>query len=242
MPIRILIADDNASVRSAMRRVLESRHWHIIEAEDGKEAVTKATELRPDLVVLDLVMPVMNGLTASREISSLLPGVPIVMHTLYSSDKVDLEASQAGVRKVVPKSESSVLLSAVEELLDSEPAAPNSEAAPASEAMTPMRRNEDKIREICAQLFAIKNDSEHAKLLAELQQVLHRHIENLRARIVEYPLILERRDHKSIVPNPAIQEITHPEPVADQERVQVVPVNKEQQQTQDPADPQRLTG
>ena len=95
MPIRILIADDNAAVRTAMCHVLESvDDWDIVEAEHGEEAVAKAEEIRPNLVILDLVMPILDGLTASREIAKLLPEVPILLHTLYFSLEVLIEAQK----------------------------------------------------------------------------------------------------------------------------------------------------
>ena len=77
-----------------MRQVLEGaeRNWEVVEAEDGDEAVAKAQELKPDLIIVDLVMPVMDGLMAAREIVKLLPDVPILMHTLYLSESVGQEA------------------------------------------------------------------------------------------------------------------------------------------------------
>lgn len=118
MPTRILIADDNALVRTAMRQVLESvGPWEVIEAANGKQAVAMALESRPSLIILDLAMPVKDGLTTARELAKLLPEVPILMHTLYWSPRIELEALKAGVRKAVPKSESSVIVNAVKELL-----------------------------------------------------------------------------------------------------------------------------
>jgi DNA-binding NarL/FixJ family response regulator len=205
--IRILIADDNASVRAAMRQVLEGAqdYWEIVEAQNGKEAVAKAQEVRPNLVIVDLVMPVMDGLTAAREIAQLLPDIPILMHTLYSSPQVKLEAETVGVRKTVAKSDSSVLVSAVEELLRSQfPGSIGTLSRPSSETVTSMRRTEDKIRELCARLFATDNDEAHAATVVELQGALHQHIERLRERVAEYPVVAERRDR--LPPNAARQE------------------------------------
>ena len=122
MNTRILIAEDNASVRAAMRQVLENvgKHWEIIEAENGFDAVAKAQEFRPDLIVLDLVMPSMDGFTAARVLNALLPHTPILMHTMFASPMVELEAQKIGVRTVVPKSESGTFLSAVEHFLNPE--------------------------------------------------------------------------------------------------------------------------
>src|ERR1017187_9226779 len=122
MPTRILIADD--TVRTALRQLLESvGHWEIIDVENGREAIAKAQELRPQLVILDLVMPVMDGLAAARELSKLLPEIPLLMHTLHWSPQVELEAQKVGVRKVVPKADSKGLVSAIQQALAAEPPA-----------------------------------------------------------------------------------------------------------------------
>ena len=132
MPIRILIADDNALVRGALRQVLDNEgqgQWEMLEAENGLEAVILAQKAKPTLVILDLAMPLKDGFRTAREIGQLLPGTPILMHTLYWSARVELEALKVGVRKTVPKSDSSVLISAVRELLEeSDPSAVADEA------------------------------------------------------------------------------------------------------------------
>jgi DNA-binding NarL/FixJ family response regulator len=90
----------------------------IFEAENGEDAVKQALKVKPDLIILDLAMPVIDGLTASREIAKVLPDIPILMHTLYSSVHVAFQARMAGVRTVVPKSDSRALLSAVRHTLN----------------------------------------------------------------------------------------------------------------------------
>ena len=124
MPTRILIADDNPVVRTAVRQLLESTdHWEITEVENGREAIAKAQELRPNLIILDLVMPVMDGLAAARELSKILPNTPLLMNTLHWSPQVEVEAQKVGVRKVVSKVESQTLVSVVREVLAKEPPA-----------------------------------------------------------------------------------------------------------------------
>lgn len=85
--------------------MLESRpEWKVCgEAEDGQEAVSKAVVLKPDLIILDLAMPIMNGLKAAREICKVMPAVPILMHTTHISSELELEAKKAGVRQVISK-------------------------------------------------------------------------------------------------------------------------------------------
>jgi len=108
-------------VRTAMHQLLErAGDWEIIDAENGQEAIAKAQELAPNLIILDLVMPVMDGLAAAREISKLVPQTPLLMHTLHWSPQVELEAQKVGVRKVVPKADSNELVSAIRHFLNIE--------------------------------------------------------------------------------------------------------------------------
>lgn len=98
--------------------MLESEpDWEVCgEAVSGREAVVKAAELEPDLVILDFAMPRLNGLKAASEINELLPGVPIVMYTMYGAG-VGEEATKHGVSRLVDKSKLGSLVTAVEELL-----------------------------------------------------------------------------------------------------------------------------
>ena len=84
---RILIADDRELMRIALKALFVLRpHWEICgEAADGREAIAKATELQPDVIVLDFKMPLADGLQAANEICRNLPTTPIVMYTLYKS-------------------------------------------------------------------------------------------------------------------------------------------------------------
>jgi DNA-binding NarL/FixJ family response regulator len=203
MPVRILVADDNPQVRFAMREVLEAAGaWEVVEAENGEDAVAKAEEFKPALIILDLAMPVKDGLTASREISNLLPGTPILLHTLYSSPHIQIEAIKTGVRKVVPKSETTVLISAVQDLLN-----PTESSPPPSEDVSPIaadrdsrQRTEDRIRELCAQILSTATNDAPPPVLSELRDLLHTHIESLRARLAQYPSISERRAHDTVSP------------------------------------------
>ena len=118
MPTRILIAEDSSAVRTALRTLLEGAGpWEVITVENGQDAIARAQELKPNLIILDLVMPVMDGLRAARQISQLLPDVPLLMHTMHWSPQVEVEAQKVGVRKVVPKSDSRLLISTVQQFL-----------------------------------------------------------------------------------------------------------------------------
>jgi DNA-binding NarL/FixJ family response regulator len=102
---RILIVDDNALIRKLVRAVLEdSPQCNVCgEAVNGEDAIKKAAQLNPDLIVLDLVMPVMNGLEAARVLSKTMPQVQLVMLTNHANKLVEPEARAAGITAVLPK-------------------------------------------------------------------------------------------------------------------------------------------
>ena len=102
----ILIVDDSALIRQSLRSCLEQDpDWRVCgEAEDGKVAVEKVKELHPDIVILDLQMPVMNGIEAARQISRLAPNTAMLMFTLYSGEQLLQDAQAAGIKDVVSKS------------------------------------------------------------------------------------------------------------------------------------------
>ena len=117
----ILIADDSLFIRKASCELFAAEKDLNIcgEAENGREAVAKAQELHPDLVVLDLSMPVMNGLDATRLLKRLMPEVPVIMFSGYSDSLTEKEARSAGVLALVSKSEHiSVLLESARTALE----------------------------------------------------------------------------------------------------------------------------
>ena len=121
MSVRILIADDDAAIRGLLRRLLESHaEWNVCgDASNGDEAVGKATELNPDVVVLDLAMPQRNGLQAAREIAQRLPDTPMLLLTVQQvSSELTKEAMHAGFRGAVSKNTGSEVVRAVEALLN----------------------------------------------------------------------------------------------------------------------------
>jgi len=106
MRLRILIADDHDVVRRGVRAVLQGQpEWTVVgEARTGREAVAKATELRPDVVVLDVSMPELNGLEAARQIHSLIPA-HIVVLTVHESEQLVQDIFEAGARAYVLKAD-----------------------------------------------------------------------------------------------------------------------------------------
>lgn len=117
----ILIVDDSPAIRKSLRQLLE-RHedWKVCgEAVNGQEGIAKAQQLEPDLVVLDLSMPGMNGLEAALEFKRLLPSLPILMFTSFDTLHLRKLALAAGVTAVVRKSEPQALVEGIESLLKS---------------------------------------------------------------------------------------------------------------------------
>jgi DNA-binding NarL/FixJ family response regulator len=95
--MRLLLADDHALFRSSLRSLLETRdHEVVAEASDGRQAVDLATRLRPDLVLMDLSMPVLNGIEATRQLTAHLPEVRVVILTASMEDDDLFEALRAG--------------------------------------------------------------------------------------------------------------------------------------------------
>lgn len=123
-PLKILIVDDQALVRRAVRQLLESEGgWSICgEAADGRDAISKIQALRPDVVVMDLSMPVMGGLEATRHIHQSCPRVQVLILTLYDLPNLLQTVQEAGAQGCVLKSNSfRDLVPAVESLSKKQP-------------------------------------------------------------------------------------------------------------------------
>jgi DNA-binding NarL/FixJ family response regulator len=119
--LRILIADDHEVARRGIRAVLESHPgWEVCaEAKDGREAVDLAFVAKPDVVLLDIGMPNLNGLEAARQILAVAPHVAILILTMHDSDSVVKEVLRAGARGFLLKSDAGRdLVAAVEALQD----------------------------------------------------------------------------------------------------------------------------
>ncbi|MGA8618204.1 MAG: response regulator [Candidatus Sulfotelmatobacter sp.] len=101
----ILIADGSIFIRAALCNIFESEADFDVcgQAENGKEAIEKAKKLHPDLILLDLSMPVMNGLDATRVLKRMMPEVPVIMFSEYSRASTEKEARSAGVWALVSK-------------------------------------------------------------------------------------------------------------------------------------------
>ena len=105
-PGRVLLIDDGDAVRDVIRIFLEKRGFQVCgEAADGVEAIEKAKALKPDLIILDLAMPRMNGMEAASILSSIMPSVPIVLLTMYGDFMGASLAAASGIKAVVSKTD-----------------------------------------------------------------------------------------------------------------------------------------
>lgn len=119
MPARILIADDNAVVRDCVGRLVRShRDWEICgEVSNGEDAVVKTRELSPDVVVLDFLMPGMNGIEAARRISQTAPKTSILLCTIFLSRQLMDLARNAGVTGTLSKADLNRIVPCIEAIL-----------------------------------------------------------------------------------------------------------------------------
>lgn len=118
--VSLLVADDHEIVRRGIRALIkEQSEWQIVaEAEDGREAVTKAAEFQPDVAILDITMPSLNGLDAAKQIAKLSPRTKILILTVHESDQLIRQALDAGAAGYIFKTDASFdLINAVTALL-----------------------------------------------------------------------------------------------------------------------------
>jgi DNA-binding NarL/FixJ family response regulator len=117
---KILIADDSELIREFLKGLAgQYKEWTIVgEAVNGRQAVLMAASLNPDLVVLDLAMPMLDGIHAAAEILKLAPSLPIILYTLHDMPHLLLEAKKVGIREVVFKtSDATELADAIHRIL-----------------------------------------------------------------------------------------------------------------------------
>jgi DNA-binding NarL/FixJ family response regulator len=124
MALRVLVVDDHESVRKGVCSILASRRDIELcgEAADGSEAIDRARNLKPDLIVMDISMPIMDGMSASREIRQILPSAAIIVLSMHDSSQLMDSARQLGLRGYVTKSEAATrLLQAVDSVVAGNP-------------------------------------------------------------------------------------------------------------------------
>lgn len=117
--MKILIVEDHNMVREVLSKLMRDadKKYQVVEAKNGLEAVLKAHEEKPDVVIMDYDMPVYNGIFASRKLQQELPDIPVLMLSMYQSKEHIMDAVQAGVKGYLPKeARSEELLEAVKAL------------------------------------------------------------------------------------------------------------------------------
>ncbi|HIP16363.1 MAG TPA: response regulator [Methanothermococcus okinawensis] len=103
--VRTLVVDDSAFMRNILKKILSSTNKYVVvgEASNGKEAIEKARELKPDLITMDIVMPELDGIEATRRIKKEFPDIKIVMCTSVDQEKKMIEAIEAGADGYIVK-------------------------------------------------------------------------------------------------------------------------------------------
>src|ERR1700747_2605682 len=106
MPTRLLLADDHALIRQGLKALLEKQGFQIVsEASDGQEALRSVEKTQPDVAIIDISMPILNGIDAARELKKSAPKTKIILLTQHDEDQYVTEALRAGVKGYVLKSQ-----------------------------------------------------------------------------------------------------------------------------------------
>ncbi len=197
MPVRILIADDHHVVRTGLRALLESRAgWQVCaEATNGREAVEQAGQLKPDVAVLDIGMPLLNGVEATRQIRKLSPHTEILILTMHDSELLVQEVLEAGAHGYILKDDADRnLIAAVDALRRHKPFlsprvsdAVSKAVQPSGEGFTPQRVSRSRLtpreREIVQLLAEGKSNKEIAVVLGISVKTAETHRANIMLKL-----------------------------------------------------------
>jgi DNA-binding NarL/FixJ family response regulator len=194
--LRVVLADDHAIVRQGLRSLLESGGSAEVvgEAVDGREAVLIAEKMLPDVIIMDIAMPGLNGLEAARQIKERLPGIKVIMLSMHVEDIYVYQALRTGANGYVLKS------SAYEELKLAIDAVAKGETylsasvsqvlvkeylrtSPSSESMDLLGKLTPREREIVQLLAERRSRTDMAKLLSISPKTVDRHRENLKIKL-----------------------------------------------------------
>jgi two-component system, chemotaxis family, chemotaxis protein CheY len=120
--LRILIVDDSETMRRVVGRILRSRNWTICgEAENGRSGVEKFQELKPDIVLLDLAMPDIDGIETAKRMSAADPRIPLILFTILEIEGIGRAAREAGIHEIIPKNEAWSLIGSIERVAGRRP-------------------------------------------------------------------------------------------------------------------------
>jgi two-component system, chemotaxis family, chemotaxis protein CheY len=115
MGLRILIVDDSETTRRILRAIVRSREWTVCgEAENGRSGIRQFQKLKPDLVLIDLAMPDINGIQAAKRMSTLNPKVPLILFTVLDLQGLEQPARDAGICDIVSKAQAWDLIKSIE--------------------------------------------------------------------------------------------------------------------------------
>jgi DNA-binding NarL/FixJ family response regulator len=191
--LRILIADDHSVVRAGLRTLLESRSgWEVCaEASDGRDAIEKALKLKPDVAVLDIGMPLLNGVEAARRIRISSPNTEVLILTMHESDDLVQQVVEAGARGYILKDDADrVLLAAIDAVRLHKPyfstrlATPLDSPDPSSDPARASRsRLTPREREILQLLAEGKSNKEVASLLGISVNTAEAHRANIMLKL-----------------------------------------------------------
>jgi DNA-binding NarL/FixJ family response regulator len=191
--LRILIADDHSVVRAGLRTLLESRSgWEVCaEASDGRDAVEKASKLKPHVAVLDIGMPLLNGVEATRRIRASSPDTEILILTMHESDELARQVVEAGARGYILKDDADrILLAAVDAVRLHKPyfsarvsGAADSADTSSSDAARSRSRLTPREREILQLLAEAKSNKEVASILGISVNTAEAHRANIMLKL-----------------------------------------------------------
>lgn len=188
MQLHILLADDHPIVRDGLRSILESQGFQVAgEASNGREAVELAMKLRPDVAVLDLSMPLLNGIDAAREIVRISPNTKTILLTMHTERQFILEGLRAGTRGFVMKSHSAQEL--IHAILEAAQGGTYFSPEVARAAVEAYRNNGDEpdnpLTPRERQVLQLIAESKTTKEIAALLEISVKTVETYRSRIME---------------------------------------------------------
>ena len=188
MPTRIVLADDHALVRQGIKSLLEREGMQVIaEAGDGQEAVRHAESLNPDIVVMDIGMPTLNGMDAARELGRCCPKTKPILLTQHDEDQYVSEALDAGVKGYVLKSQvASDLLLAIHQVLKGQVyLSPGISGAVMAAYRSKSRRPADPLTARERQVLQLIAEGKSTKDIASLLGVSVKTAESHRSRLMQ---------------------------------------------------------
>jgi two-component system, NarL family, response regulator NreC len=188
MPLRVLLADDHAVVREGFRLMLEREGLEVVgEAADGRDACARAKTLKPDVAVLDLSMPHLNGVEAGREILRTCPGTRVVLLTLHAEQHQVITAIRAGIRGYVLKSQTaSDLIHAIRAVAGGDVyLSPGVSRVFVEEFLAPTPGAADLLAPRELQILKLIAEGKTSKEIATLLNLTVKSVESYRSRIMD---------------------------------------------------------